>query len=386
MQRTVAHPSRPPRAGTDREDRLREVFTHARPGTVGIEEELMLLDAETLDLRPEARAVVAHAGHDERFKTELPAAQLEIVLPPATSAAEITEHLRQARHDAAALARRSGALLAGGGVHPFAAADGRLNGGPRYTAIADEFAGVARRQLVFGLHVHVALDGPDETLAVYNAIREHLPALAALSANAPYYEGRDTGLASTRPKLNDLLPRQGIPPVLPSWGTVADMHEWGRATGAVPDTGQWWWEARLHPVHGTLEVRVCDTQATVADTVALTATIRALTALLAARHRGGDLPDPAPAWRIDENRWSACRHGVEGRWFDVRGGAVRATRDHLYELLDELAPFMVSFASEAVLADARDLVEHPRAARFRAAVREHGLPGAMARAADDFSR
>jgi carboxylate-amine ligase len=384
MPTGVADLSRPSLSAPVRVDRLRELFRHERPGTVGIEEEVMVLDAATLDLSPSASDLVMQAGNDERFKTELPAAQLEIVLAPAASAEELVAQLRRARGAAAMLAARSGAVLAGAGVHPFASGAGQLNGGPRYTAIAEEFAGVARRQLVFGLHVHVALDGPDEALAVYNAIREHLPALAALGANAPYYEGQDTGLASVRPKLNELLPRQGIPPALASWDAVADMHAWGRATGAVPDAGQWWWEARLHPVHGTLEVRVCDTQATVADTAALTTTVRALAAMLAARHRAGDLPEPAPTWRIAENRWSACRHGVDGRWFDVRGGAVHATRDHLHRLLDELTPFMMSFGSEAELSTVRSLVDRPRAARFRALVAEHGPVAAMQCLADDF--
>jgi len=373
-----------PPAGAARVARLREAFHHARPGTIGVEEEVAVLDAATLDLSPVVPAMLARPGADARFKAELPAAQLEIVLPPVATPAELAARLRDARRDAAALAAGSGAVLAGVGVHPFAAADGQLNGGPRYRAIAEEFAGVARRQLVFGLHVHVALDGPDEALAVYNAIREHLPALAALAANAPYYEGRDTGLATTRPKLNELLPRQGIPPELPDWAAVAGMHDWGKATGAVPDAGQWWWEARLHPVHGTLEVRVCDTQATIAETTAIAATVQALAALLAARHRAGELPPPAPTWRIAENRWTACRHGVEGRWFGVRDGTVRATRDHLHHLLDELAPFLASAGAGAELATARDLVDRPRPARFRALVEEHGLPGAVRRLADAF--
>jgi carboxylate-amine ligase len=363
-----------------RAERLRELFAHATPGTVGVEEEVMLLDGETLDLRPDGPAVLAAAGHDERFTTELPAAQLEIVLPPAAGVDAVGAALLAARRDLAAAAARSGALLAGAGVHPFAASVGVLNGGPRYNAIADEFAGVARRQLVFGLHVHVALPDADTTLAVYNALREQLPALAALAANAPYYEGADSGLASVRPKLNDLLPRQGVPPELPSWEAVAAMHDWGRATGAVPDAGQWWWEVRLHPLHGTLEVRVCDTQATVADTAALVATVHGLATRLAARHRARDLPEPAPSWRIAENRWSACRHGVGGRWFDVRDGTTRAMSDHLHELLDELAPF----APAMHLDGARDLIDRPRAERFRDLATEHGPRGAMERMAAEF--
>jgi glutamate---cysteine ligase / carboxylate-amine ligase len=363
-------------------DRLREAFAHPRSGTVGVEEEVMLLDAATLDLRPDGPAVLASGGGaDPRFTTELPAAQLEIVLPPLATVDAVAAALLAARRDLAARATAAGAALAGCGVHPFASGVGVLNDGPRYTAIADEFAGVARRQLVFGLHVHVALDGPDTALAVYNAIREHLPALAALAAHAPYYEGADSGLASVRPKLNDLLPRQSIPPELPSWEAVAAMHRWGRDTGAVPDAGQWWWEARLHPVHGTLEVRVCDTQATVADTAALVATVSGLVALLAARHHAGDLPAPAPGWRIAENRWSACRHGVGGRWFDVRTGTVRAMADHLHALLDDLAPFAPADRLDA----ARDLVERPRATRLRMLVGEHGPRGAMRRMADEFA-
>jgi carboxylate-amine ligase len=370
----------PPALSASRVDRLREAFAHAAPGTVGVEEEVMLLDADTLDLRPDGPAVLAAGGHDERFTTELPAAQLEIVLPPAASVDAAAEELLVARGELAARAAANGAVLAGGGVHPFAAPVGVLNGGPRYAAIADEFAGVARRQLVFGLHVHVALDGPDTALAVFNAVREHLPAFAALGANSPFYEGTDSGLASVRPKLNDLLPRQGVPPELPSWEAVAEMHEWGRTTGAVPDAGQWWWEVRLHPVHGTLEVRVCDTQATVADTTALVATVHGLVLLLAARHHAGDLPEPAPCWRIAENRWSACRHGVGGRWFDVRSGTARAMSDHLHALLDDLSPF----AAAAHVDAARDLIDHPRAERLRALVAEHGQHGAMRRMAGRF--
>jgi carboxylate-amine ligase len=365
----------------DGADRLRAVFSHDVPGTIGVEEEVMLLDGATFDLRPDGPAVLAADGPDVRFVTELPAAQLEIVLPPLRSVADVADALRDARRDLAARAAPSGAVLAGGGVHPFAAGVGALNDGPRYRAIAGELAGVARRQLVFGLHVHVALAGPDAALAVYNAIREELPALAALAANAPYYEGADSGLASVRPALNDLLPRHGIPPALESWEAVAALHAWGKRTGAVPDAGQWWWEARLHPVHGTLEVRACDTQATVTDTAALVAVVHGLAGLLAARHAAGELPAPAPAWRIAENRWSASRHGVRGRWFDVRDGATRAMDDHLHALLDDLTPFVPADR----LADARDLVAHPRAERVRALLEAHGPRAAMGRMAGEFS-
>jgi carboxylate-amine ligase len=174
---------------------------------------------------------------DSRFKPELPAAQVEIVCAPAPTVAAGAAELALARRDLAGAAGGI-ARLAGGGVHPFAAGRGELREGERYERLLAEFGAVLRRQLVFGLHVHVAVSGPDRALAVYNAVREYLPALGALAAASPFYEGVDTGLASVRPKLCDLLPRQGIPPIIPTWEIFAEALAWGRSAGAFADA-QW---------------------------------------------------------------------------------------------------------------------------------------------------
>jgi carboxylate-amine ligase len=351
---------------------LRASFEGDGPMTVGMEEELMLLDADTLDLTPRAREVLDLLAGDARFKEELPAAQLEIVGPVAATVGEAAAALHAARADLARVTAPLGIRVAGGGIHPFAAGEGELNGGERYDAIAAEFGTIARRQLVFGLHVHVAVGGADRSLAVYNAVREHLPALAALGSASPFYEGRDTGLASVRPKVCDLLPRQGVPPAVPSWEALAEAFAWGRETDAFADPGQWWFEARLHPLHGTIEVRVPDTQSTVADSAALAALVHALVAHLAERHDAGEDLGAAASWKIGENRWSACRHGVEGRWIDVHTGAVRPMRDQLHALLDTLEPAAQRLGCAAELAGARDLIERPRAGMVRDVARDGG--------------
>ncbi|MBI5104250.1 MAG: YbdK family carboxylate-amine ligase [Solirubrobacterales bacterium] len=359
----------PPNAET-----LRAAFEVERPPTVGIEEELMLLDPETHDLLPRGTEVLDRVAGDPRFKQEMPAAQVEIAAPPAASVPEAAALLRAARRELAAAAEGIG-VLAGAGVHPFAHGDGALNAGARYEAIAEEFGAVARRQLVFGLHVHVAIAGADRALAAYNALREHLPALAALGAASPFYEGADMGLASVRPKICDLLPRQGVPPAIGSWEEHADAFGWGLASGRFADPAQWWFEARLHPLHGTVEVRVPDAQSTVEDTVAIAAVVHALVVSLAERHDAGELPPPAPGWRIGENRWSACRHGVEGTWCDVRTGATRPMREHLEAWVDELQPVARRLGCAAELAHARDLIARPRARMAREVAGEAGVEG-----------
>ena len=150
-------------------------------------------------------------------------------------------------------------------MHPFAAPLGVLNRGERYDAILDEHGDVARSQLVCALQVHVAVGGADATLAVYNALRGHLPELAALAANAPFHAGRDTGFASIRPLIGGLLPRQGVPPAIPSWAEFAEMLRW------AGDPKTWWFELRPHVAYGTLELRVCDTQTTLAEAAAIAA-------------------------------------------------------------------------------------------------------------------
>jgi carboxylate-amine ligase len=323
---------------------LRAAFERHTAVTVGLEEELMLLDGDTLDLAPHARAVVEELG-DARFKIEMPAAQLEIVTAPHATVAEAVTDLAEARRVLAdAVAPRF--RVAGAGAHPFAAGLGPLNSGPRYEAIGAEYASVAHRQLVFGLHVHVAIPGADRALAAYNALRSYLPDLAALAANAPFYEGRDSGLASVRSRISGLLPRQGVPPALASFEAYAEALRWC----GFDDPRQWWWELRLHPTFGTVEIRVPDTQATIGDTAAVATVAHALAVRLA-----DDPIPPAESWRIDHNRWAACRHGAAAVMTDPATGERSPTSDRLTRALGSPPPALDGAARQREIAAERGL-------------------------------
>lgn len=274
--------------------------------TVGLEEEVVLLDAETLGLAPRGAELLAAAGPDAPFKLEMPATQVEVAGAPAATVAEAVASLAAGRRALAELAAEHGLRPACLAVHPFAPGEAPLNDTPRYRAIEDAYGMAARRQLLSALHVHVRIAGADRALALHNAMRSHLPDVAALAACAPYYEGRDTGLASVRPLLAALLPRQGIPPVLESWEAFAT------AVDAVGDPAAWWWELRPHRIHGTIEVRAADVQASLGQAEAVAAFVHALVSRLAGRHDAGDLPPPEEQRHIEERRWSALRHGTAG--------------------------------------------------------------------------
>ena len=296
----------------------------------------MVLDAETLDLAPHTDSLLAATDGDARLKREFPSAQLEIVTAPHVDVAAAVRELHDARQFAGEAARAAGLRLAAAGAHPFARGMGVLNNDGVFTGLCEEFGPIAARQLVFGLHVHVSVDGAERAVAVHDAMRSHLPELTALAANAPWYEGDDTGLATVRPVLADLLPRQGPPPVLGSVEGWAAQLAWGADAGSLPEGRRWWWELRLHPDYGTLELRVPDAQATAAEAGTIADVVVRLVANLSERYDAGELPAPAQEWRIRENRWSALRHGIDGTMADLETGSAIPTRDRLQALLEEL--------------------------------------------------
>jgi carboxylate-amine ligase len=375
------------RSGKDAEfassERLRAAFDAPAPLTVGIEEEVMLLDRATLDLAPRAEEVLAAAGADGRFKLEMPAAQLELITLPCSTVGEAAAQLEAGR---AALREAASGIgrLAAAGAHPTAAPEGVLNDHERYRLTREEFGRVAHAQLVFGLHVHVRVAGARRAVAVHNALRSYLPQLAALAANAPFHAGRDTGLASVRPKISGLLPRQGVPPALEDLGELAAAFKWGAAAGTVPRPNHWWWELRLHPTLGTIEVRVPDQQTTVSESAAVAAVIHALVVTLAEGHDDGVPLTVHPSWRIAENRWSAGRHGLAGTLADLQTGEPRPTRDRLRALLEWLAPAAARAGCLGELEAADRLVTANGSERQRQVAAEEGLEGLMGSLADRF--
>jgi glutamate---cysteine ligase / carboxylate-amine ligase len=349
---------------------LAAAFDAAPAFTVGIEEELLLLDPVSLEPASRALDLLARLEGDARFKAELPSSQLEIVTTPQADVRGAIAELEAGRRELAERVRGE-VRLAAAGVSPLGSGVGELNPLERYARTRQEYGPIARRQLVCALQVHIAVSGAEAALAVYNAARSYLPLIAALAANAAVYEGRDTGLASVRSKLGELLPRQGVPPAIDGWEDYAGALRWGIESGSFPEPGAWWWELRPHPRYGTLEFRVPDSQRTISDAAAIAAVIQALVVWLA-ESEAGAAQAAVPTWRIEENRWSACRHGVEGSMADLETGAVRSTRWRLNGLLEALAPVAGRLGSTSLLDHAAEMVEVNGAITQRQIMREEG--------------
>jgi carboxylate-amine ligase len=269
------------------------------------------------------------------------------------------------------------ARLAGAGTHPFADPEGELIDDPKYAHLIEEFPWVLPRQLVFGLHVHVAVRGADRALAVHNALRSFLPELAALAGNAPLHAGRDTGLASLRPKICDLLPRQGVPPAWGSWEERARSSAGAAAAASSPAPASPWYELRPHDEVGTIELRVPDSQSTVDDAAGVIALAPGLVAWLAERHDAGEPLPVHEHGRIVENRWRAMRHGLGGSLLDLDSGEPRPTRARIVALIDAVAPAAERLGGAAELEHARTLAARNGAERQRALAAERGSRGVV---------
>jgi glutamate---cysteine ligase / carboxylate-amine ligase len=283
--------------------------------SVGVEEEVMILDAGTLELAPRVETLLDGASRltlPGVLKQELHASIVELTTGVCETPDEAVAALTGLREAAAEIAEREGLRIAAAGSHPTAIpAELDIAPADRYRDFV-AYAGItARRQGVNGLHVHVGMPDADTCFRVMETILPWLPLVLALSANSPYFEGRETGMMSIRAEVLGFLPRRGAPPPLQSYADWERFIERVTATGLAADYTSFWWDVRPHPRFGTIEVRVPDQPTAIEKTAAFVRLIRDLCAwALDAPPRA---VDPAERGVYDQNRWAASRFGPHGK-------------------------------------------------------------------------
>jgi carboxylate-amine ligase len=338
--------------------------------TLGIEEELMILDAETLDLSNSIEELLDATPGGE-VRPELMESVCEVATTPTRNTAEAGEQLRRLRGQIFAAAKTKGLTIGSAGTHPFALwEDQRIAARPRYRDLISALRFVARQELIFGLHVHVGVEGAERAIHVANGMRVHLPVLLALSANSPFWRGDVTGLASTRMPIFRAFPRTGIPPAYDDWADYEARIEFLVRTGVIEDYTYLWYDARPHPNLGTVEIRVMDGQTRVEHTLALAALVQAMVRELALHFDEGKPLTEYPHEMLDENKWLAARHGLEGELVDLPGESRVQTRELARRLIDRLRPHAQDLGSANELEGIDDLLRKGNGAARQAVVYE----------------
>ena len=321
----------------------REQFESATDFTVAVEEEFALLDPESLDLTNRFEDVQAAARGtvlEEHLVGELIASEVEVRTGKQASFADVPAAIAERRAQLQALVEPMGLLLGATGTHPWAEwKKQRIIDTPHYRRNDELLRYVVWRNNSFGLHVHVAINGPDRAIAVMAGLRNFLPELLALSASSPFVEGVNTGLHSARTQIfTRFFPRCGVPDAFASWAEYEGFVRFLYQTGSITEHTQLWWSVRPHLAFPTVEIRICDGQPEVAEAQSLAAFATALTARIARAYDDGDAVVPLEHRYIEENFWRAIRYGLSGELIDFERGEAIAARQRLEELMEWVLP------------------------------------------------
>jgi carboxylate-amine ligase len=328
--------------------------------TLGVEEELMILDGKTFGLANEIDAVIeAHEGAGEgEVKPELLQSVLEIATPRCDDVAGVGAHLRRLRREVSEAAATRGLAIGSAGTHPTALwEDQRVSADPRYRELIAALRFIARQEIIFGLHVHVGIDDAEKAIHVANGMRVHVPILLALSANSPYWRADQTGLASARTPIFRAFPRVGIPPHYEDWADYEQRIDFMVDAGVMADHTFLWYDVRPHPKFGTVEVRAMDAQTHVEHTLALTALIQAMVKELSEHFETGEKLGAYPYEMLDENKWLAARHGLEGELVDLPERRMVPAKELAHRLYERLREHAQDFGADAELEGVVDLLE-----------------------------
>jgi carboxylate-amine ligase len=358
------------------------------PYSVGAEEELMLLHPPGWALAQTVETVLPSLPPQlaRRVQGETHGSVLEIGSRPHSDVGAVAGDLRALRRELAEALEPMGLRAASAGTHPFAVwHDTVVSSGERYQFVYGSMRELARREPTFALHVHVGVPDPEDAIALMNRMRAHLPLLLALSANSPFWQGRDTGLASARTPLFQAFPRVGIPRVFNDYNDYVDAVDLLVRCGSIPEPTFLWWDVRPQPRFGTVEVRIMDAQARIEQTAAIAALVQSIARL----EIETGYVSAKTIWAaevLDENRFLAARDGMGAELIDADAERRVPARKILDDLLDACRPHAAALGCADWLDCVRELADKNGAQRqLELAEGEDRLPGLVEKLSDAFA-
>jgi glutamate---cysteine ligase / carboxylate-amine ligase len=317
----------------------------SRGATIGVEWELQLLDTSTRMLRQDAGEVLAalpgltEGGEHPKIRHELMQSTVEVVTGVCSTVSEVKDDLSATISQLERITGRRGTMLACAGTHPVSDwRDAKMAPIQRYAELVEQMQWLVRRIQTFGVHVHVGIRDGSKAIPIVNALAGYLPHFLALTASSPYWNGQDTGLASSRAIVFGGLPTSGPPQPLTDWTEFEEYMDTLLRAGTIRSIKEVWWDIRPHPDFGTVEIRMFDGVPTLREIGMTAALSQSLVQLMDTQlDRGYKLPTP-PAWVVRDNKWRATRYGLDAIVITDDSGSTAPLRDELYELTRELQP------------------------------------------------
>jgi glutamate---cysteine ligase / carboxylate-amine ligase len=305
--------------------------------TLGVEEEYMVLDPNTYELRSHEQKIVTEGQKiiRDKVKAEMHQAVVEVGTDICADIEQAFKDITTLRSTISGIAQGLGYAVGAAGTHPFSHWERQLiTDNARYHEIVNEMQEAARSNLIFGLHVHVGMPNKEMAIHIANSARYFLPHVFALSTNSPFWEGRLTGFKSFRTKVFDKFPRTGIPDFFESYSSYENYVNILIKTNCIDNAKKIWWDLRVHPFFGTVEFRICDVPLTVDETIAITTLFQCICVKLYKLRMQNLNFIIYPRQLLNENKWRASRYGIDGQLIDFGKEEEVNTRVLIYELLD----------------------------------------------------
>ncbi len=331
-------------------------FSGSNKTTLGLELELQIIDPASGNLVSKAPQIIQDID-DPAFKPELFECIVELNSAVCHTIAELRRDIRQKlqRLQSVALEHHCDLLLAG--THPTARwQDQKITQNPRYQALLDRIRWPVRQFLIFGLHLHVGISDAEKAIFVLNRLSNHIPELIALSASSPFYQGLDTGLASSRIKIFEGLPNNGIPHFFRNWNAYSQYVDNFQRYGSIDSFRDIWWDIRPHPVYGTVEIRVCDLPPTLREIFALSAYIYCLTRKIDIEYEERQKFPVIPRWILEENKWRAARYGLQANLINASESSVTPVKKIIRDQLQQISELATQLECPEELAEIRQIL------------------------------
>ncbi len=315
-------------------------FNASQKFTVGVELEIQTISPRTGELAPGARIVLSELEGEVLFKPELFNSIIEINTPVCHSLTDLEKELSRNLEVIQKVGKEKDVGILISGCHPFSNwQQQQITQQDRYLNLLRRIQWPVRQFLIFGLHIHVGIDDADKVIYVMHRLTNYLPHLIALSASSPFWNGFDTGLATSRIKIFEELPNAGIPYYFENWEEYSKLVENLIKTNSIDTVRDIWWDIRPHPIFGTVEVRVCDAMPTLRENLGLTALIYLLAIKFALEFEQNGYKPRMDRWILEENKWRASRYGLQGEIITNDQGETRGLREEIMELYQEILSF-----------------------------------------------
>lgn len=339
--------------------------------TLGIEEEYMVMDPQTRELKSHEQRIVIEGQKiiRDKVKAEMHQAVVEVGTDICADIDTAYRDVGTLRYTVAKIAGNLGLMVGASGTHPFSLWEQQLiTDHDRYNDIVNELQQAARSNLIFGLHVHVGMESREMAIHIANSARYFLPHVYALSTNSPFWEGKQTGYKSYRTKVFDKFPRTGIPDYFESIEAYDKYIDLLVKTNCIDNAKKIWWDLRVHPFFNTVEFRICDVPMTINETIAIAALFQAICAKLYKLRTKNLNFIMYSRLLINENKWRAGRYGIDGTMIDFGKEAEVNTRVLIYELLDFVDDVVDQLGSRHAIAFVHKILENGTGADKQLAV------------------